>query len=100
MQKSIYIILFIGVFFTSMLASNISLSANAIHKEGHFAQDNKNNPTLPGGQFGKDSPPEHANNENARDSDPFPFAGQGKNCDAHQSGEVGAGSENLPAQCY
>ena len=47
------------------------------------AQDDKNNPTHPGGQFGKDSPPDNAQNEHAADN-------SDANCAKHGN----------PAQCY
>jgi hypothetical protein len=47
------------------------------------AQDDKNNPTFPGGQSGKDSPPDNAQNGHAVDN-------RDANCEKHAN----------PAQCY
>ena len=52
------------------------------------AQDDKNNPTFPGGQSGKDSPPDNAQNGHAADN-------HDDNCLKH--GDSGKGA---PAQCY
>jgi uncharacterized protein YdeI (BOF family) len=51
------------------------------------AQDDKNNPTFPGG-FRNPQPPSQPVEKSAIN-----------NCNAHGSGEVGNG-HNLPAQCY
>ena len=47
------------------------------------AQDDKNNPTQPGGQRDKDSPPDNAQNGHALDN-------SDNNCEKHSN----------PAQCY
>jgi len=52
------------------------------------AQDDKNNPTNPGGQIGKDSPPDNAKNGHAIDN-------RADNCQKHSIEGTGPS-----AQCY
>jgi uncharacterized protein YdeI (BOF family) len=72
--------LVIAVALTVVLSST---SAFAINN----AQDDKNNPTFPGGWRNPQPPSQPVENSASR------------NCDAHGSGKVGNG-QNLPAQCY
>ena len=80
---SLVIALVAGITTTTMVSQ-----AFAEHRPGHEAQDDKNNPTSPGGNINQ-LPPDNAKNEHAQDNDDA-------NCEKHDI----AGTGGPPAQCY